>query len=124
MRQLTAITVLCAMGILACSTTSETLVKKSRYSRDHIYFDEIFVSKAANAYDLIRNSHPHWLQPRAGNSISYPVVFVDGTREGGLRVLSTIATQHIAEIQFFNAADAFIRFGPNCPGGAILVTSN
>ncbi|MFQ5641230.1 MAG: hypothetical protein ACE5IR_24895 [bacterium] len=124
MRLPTIITVLCALGILACSTTSGTHVKKSRYSRDNIYFEEIYMSRAANAYDLIRNSHPHWLQLREANSMSYPIVFLDGFRYGGIPDLRTIATQHISEIQFFNAADAFIRFGPDCPGGAILVTSN
>jgi len=123
MRLLTAITVLCAMGILACSPMRETHVKKSRYSRDYIYFEEIFVSRAYNVYDLIKNSHPHWLQPRGTSFMSSPVVYLDGFKHGGIPVLRTIATKDISEIQFFNSTDAFVRFGPDHRGAAILVTT-
>jgi len=122
---LTVLSVMSIMSILACSTTRETHVNKSRYSRDYIYFEEIFVSRAADAYDLIRNSHPHWLQLqlREANSTSYPVVYLDGFRYGDVPVLRTIAPKDISEIQFFNSADAFIRFGPDHQGGVILVTT-
>ncbi len=120
----TVITVLCIMGTLSCSATNETRIKKSRYSRGYIYSEEINEGKAANAYDLIRNLRPQWLRSFGINSISYPNVYVDGFRGGDIHALSTIATQHIVEIQFFNSSEAFIRFGPDHPGGAILVTTN
>ena len=124
MRTLITLTILSSLAILACSTTRGTHVNKNRYSRDHIYSEEINVAMGATAYELIRNLRTHWLQGRGTNSLSYPVVFVNDIREGNLYVLSTITTAHIAEIQFFNSADAFIRFGPDCPAGAILVTTN
>lgn len=117
------IIVLCAFSMLACSTTTGTHVKKSHYSRNYIYAEEINEDKGANAYDLIKNLRPQWLRPSGTNFISDPVVYVDGAREGDLYVLSTIARQHIAQLQFFNSAEAFIRFGPDNSAGAILVTT-
>ncbi len=124
MRQTTLIAVLCVMGMLACSTTRKTHVKKIRYSRDYIYAAEMSLSKARNASDVIRALRPHWLNPRGSNFRSYPDLYVDGNNRGGIPGLSTIATAHISQIQFFNAADAFIRFGPDHPAGVILVTTN
>ncbi|MFQ5639397.1 MAG: hypothetical protein ACE5IR_15540 [bacterium] len=124
MRPQTVITLLCTLGMLACSTTQGTHVKKSRYSRNHIHSEEIKVSMGATAYDLIRNSRSYWLRGRGINSPSVPVVYVNGVREGDLYVLSSIGTAHVEKIQFFNSAEAFIRFGPDCPAGVISVTIN
>lgn len=127
MRLLTVTTILCALGLLACSTTKETYVKNSHYSHNHIYSEEIQMSTATNAYDLIRYLRPHWLRGRGRKSIkfeqvSYPLVYVNGNRHGSVNSLSTISVEQIKEIQFFNSGEATIKFGLNHPSGAILIT--
>ncbi|MFQ5865845.1 MAG: hypothetical protein ACE5IW_11510 [bacterium] len=127
MRLLTAVTILCALGLLACSTTKESKSKKSRYSRDYIYSEEIQTSTATNAYHLIKNLRPHWLWGRGTKSIryeeaSYPVIYVNESRHGDIDSLSTIPITNIKEIQFLNSGDATNRFGIDHASGAILIT--
>lgn len=126
MRLLTIFTVLCAVALLGCSTTGETHAKKTRYSRDHISYEEIQNNDASNAFDLIRNLRPQWLWGRGPKSINYegapyPVVYVDDSKHGDINSLSTISTQYITEIRFLSAGDATIRYGINHAGGAILI---
>lgn len=127
MRLLFVITLMYVMGLLACSTTKGGYAKNTSYSRDYIYREEIQNNAATNAYGLIRSLRPHWLQGRGAKSVryaeaSYAVVYVDGSRRGDINSLSTVFTENIAVIQFLNASDAIIRFGPDHPGGAILIT--
>ncbi|MFQ5752768.1 MAG: hypothetical protein ACE5HI_12295 [bacterium] len=127
MRLFTVISIFGAMLLLACATTTGSHAKKTHYSRDHIYSQEIQRSAASNAYDLISNLRPYWLRGRGAKSIyyqeaSYPVVYVNENRHGSVESLATISVEYITEIQFLNSGDATIRFGLNHPGGAILIT--
>lgn len=117
---------ICAIGLLACSTTKESYIETARYSRDYIFIDEIQNSSATNAFDLIETLRPHWLEGRGPKSVrnrmtSYPVVYVDGVRHGNINSLTTIPVYNIVEIQHMSAGDATIRFGMGHPGGAILI---
>lgn len=127
MRFLPIAAALCAIGFLSCSYTKETYARKSRYSRNYIFIDEIKKSSATNAFDLIETLRPYWLGGRGPKSVrdemaSYPVVYVDGMRHGNIKSLTTIPVHNIVEIQYMNAGDATIRFGLDHPSGAILIT--
>ena len=127
MRLLTAITTVCALGLLACSSTQESYGHQVPYTRNYIFEDEIKSSSAANAFELIENSRPHWLEGRGIKSLrsrtaSNPVVYVDGQRHGDILSLTTLPSYNIVQIQYMNAGDATIRFGVGHPGGAILIT--
>ncbi len=127
MRLETLITILFAVGLLACSTTKETSVRKARYSRDRISSEEIQNIYASNAYDLIGKLRPHWLRGRGTKSmrfqdVSYPVVYVDESRHGSINSLSNISVDHIKEVRFLNSSDATFKFGLNHPGGAIIIS--
>jgi hypothetical protein len=126
MRAQTIITIQCALGILACTTTKSIHNETGRSFRNHIYSEQIQLNAAGNAFDLIRSLRPHWLWGRGIKSIkyaekSYAVVYVDGQRHGNMDSLSTIATDDISEIQFFSSREATFKFGLAHPGPAILI---
>lgn len=116
------------MVLLACvSTTDRTYSVTSHDRRNTILLEEITNSHATDAYDLIRNLRPLWLRGRGRKSIfnegvSYPTVYVDGGRHGGIESLATTPVEDIAQIQFLDSGDATLRFGVNHPSGAILIT--
>ena len=116
------------MVLVACVATDRShSVRRSHDTRNTIFPEEIRNSAAIDAYDLIRTTRPHWLRGRGRKSFfneraSYPVVYVDDSRHGGLESLSTISVEDITVIQFLDSGDATLRFGMNHPSGAILIT--
>ncbi len=124
MRPRIVIGVLCSILILGCSANKENRFREGHYARDYVYAEEINRISAPNAFVIITKLRPHWLSPRPNNlSLSYPVIYLDGMRYGSINELSTIPSSDISTIQYFNYIDAFIRFGPGNPAGAILVTT-
>lgn len=117
-----------ALLLLAgCATTQKRDDIGPRYTPDLLTEDEIAASGAANAYDLIRNLRPHWLQGRGRKSImfdsaSVPVVYVNGNRYGDVNSLASISKDNITLIEFLNAGDATTLLGVNHPSGAIMIT--
>ncbi len=127
MRLLTAITTVCALGLLACSSTQESYGHQVPYTRNYIFEDEIKSSAAANAFDLIRTLRPHWFRGRGPKSlvhdtVSFPIAYVDGNRYGDINSLLSLPVTNITEIQYMNAGDATIKLGMDHPAGAILIT--
>jgi hypothetical protein len=50
------------------------------------------------------------------------IVYVDGTRMGGVQELKRIPSQDVREIRFLSASDAQLRYGTGHAAGAIQVT--
>jgi len=75
-----------------------------------------------NAYDAVMRFRPDFLRARGGVP-QLPVVYVDFARMGGPDVLRTIPLTAILEIRYFAPTDGDLRFGPNNPGGVILVST-
>lgn len=100
------------------------------WSPDEIDRAEI-VERGSNdltAMALIRRLRPAWLRARGQDSISnasgtYPVVYIDEIRHGGLATLDQIPTAEIQSLQFFSAADATTRWGTGHPSGVINVVT-
>ncbi len=113
--------------IAGCSCGKGTRDRTRRFDRNLITSEEIQIANAGNAYDLIKDLRPQWLEGRGRKSIknvpsTLPVVYVNGLREGTVNSLRTIPTDNIAEIRFLGPGDAMIRFGFDHPSGAILIT--
>lgn len=94
---------------------------------DRITFDELRQASAQNAYQAIQQLRPNWFQvnsPSMANRMAgQVVVYVDGSRMGGVDFLRQVAASSVEHMQYMNATEASARFGLNHSGGAILVTS-
>ena len=71
-----------------------------------------------NAYEAIQRLRPQWLQLR---STEQPVVFLDGSRMGGLEALRGIDAGSVLEIRRRSGRDATTRYGTGFGGGTIEV---
>jgi len=91
-------------------------------SRDRIGVEEISQTSTQNAYEMIRSLRPHWL--RVSNPGAGPVVvYVDGTRAGGVEMLRQLRATYVESAQHLNASAAAARYGLNHSGGAILIVT-
>jgi hypothetical protein len=87
---------------------------------------QVEASTARNAYELVQQLRPTWLRARGTQSIqnpgsTFPVVYVNGTREGSIEALRTVEIALVREVEFLSAPQATTRFGTGHSGGAILV---
>ena len=96
-------------------------------ARELITQDEIAATpQAPNAYEIVRLLRPMFLSSRGVVSIrtpsaSYPVVYVDNMRMGGVEWLRTIPSITVSEIRYLNSGEATTLWGSGHPSGAILV---
>lgn len=75
---------------------------------------------AASALDLIRMLRPHFLRPGGASRADPPAVYVDGARSYEA-ALGSIPKHLITEIRYLGPAEASFQFGPDHPGGAVIV---
>jgi hypothetical protein len=70
---------------------------------------------AGTAYDAISRLRPNWLTYGTRSydppTTERPIVFVDGQRYGEIDSLRSLDASHIAEIQYYSAAEAGGRYG-------------
>ncbi|MFQ5675001.1 MAG: hypothetical protein ACE5G1_03820 [bacterium] len=123
MQILRLISVLVVMTLLGCAAVGSTNATKLSHRPNLITAEEIHLSTANQAYDLIRALRPQWLRGRGYKSLQNPAeVYVNEIRYGDINSLSTITKEMIKEIKFLNIGEATVRFGPNHSSGAILIT--
>jgi hypothetical protein len=83
-------------------------------------------SGAGTAYDVLTRLRPEFLSRHAYTIVDdpeggYPVVYVNGVRQGGLDLLKTIPAAMVAEIRYISPGAASDRFGRHHAGGVIAV---
>lgn len=100
------------------------------WSPDEVHRDEIRErgKNDQSAMQLIRRLRPAWLRARGQKSLTdpsatYPVVYIDEIRHGGLSTLHAIPSSEIQSMQFFSMADATTRWGTGHPSGAINIVT-
>jgi hypothetical protein len=133
MRVRHAIGALLALQLLAGVSSAEA--QKGRRS-NVITAEEIAKSSASNAYDLIKTLRPQWFRARgistgmpdpSGGGVSDPgggiIVYVDGSRVGGVDELENYGAERIEEMRFLNSSDATTKYGTGHTQGAIEVTT-
>ena len=126
MRKSTIVLIGSCLFLSACGGTKGTI--GSSYSRDLIVAEEIQITDANNAYDLVHKMRPHWLRARGRKSLnfpeaSYPVVYINRSELGGIDSLYNIPVSNISEIRYLNAGDATTKYGSGHSGGAIEITT-
>ena len=89
--------------------------------------DQIDKLRAANAYEIVMQTHGNFLSSRGRESNdprvpAIPVhVFVDDTYYGDASTLRGISAGDIAEIRFYQSYEAQYKFGSGHMGGVIQV---
>lgn len=71
--------------------------------------EEVQEANARNAYELVQRLRPRWLQSRGARSdrlSTQKLVFVDGNRQGGLDVLSSISIDIVVSVRYLDASRA------------------
>lgn len=106
-------------------TASTTGAAGSRHSSDLLTQAEIQDAGVGSTYDIVQRLRPAWLRTRSGGSTrtspQYAIVYLDGSRIGGLEALRRINSTDVRSIRFLRAGDATTRYGTGHEGGAILV---
>lgn len=124
-RALPALTLMVALT--GCATTQAG----KPGNQDVITQEEIQKTPGAStAYDVVRLLRPQFLYRRGVQSIRQPVdpssgilVYVDGSRAGGVDELKSIPSDQVEEIRWINARDATTRYGTDHGYGVIAVTT-
>jgi hypothetical protein len=115
--------------------------------RDLILLDEISASGVSDAYSLVSSRRPHWLRVRGdqnrgrtagvgvtnaqtgeykvseGSTPPSPNVYLNNARMGMAESLRQIPITGVRYVQFFNAAQANLRWGAGNSYGAILIST-
>lgn len=116
--------------VLICGCSSMKEGTTGRVQGDVLTAEEIATTTAQNAYDAISLRRPFFLKSRGrrslrdaptGQTVEYPVVFVDRMYYGELESLRNISVHLIAEIQYLDFNAATVQFGTGHSGGIILV---
>ena len=115
----------------ACASTTTHRVTES--SPDLVTSVEINATPVATAYDLVNRLRPAWLrQGRTGSigggSISSQVtlVYLDGTRLGGIDALRSLSASGIRSMQYLDATRAATILrdpGSEAISGAIVIVT-
>ncbi len=102
---------------------------RPRRDRNVITQEELERSGAQNLDQAVRKLRPAWLSSRGAVSLGggaaavtkeeAMVIYVDGSRRGGMTELQIMPVEQVKEIHFLSADVATIRFGAGHPFGAI-----
>jgi hypothetical protein len=116
-------------SVLVVLVPDSALAQKRQ--RDRITREEIENSphKNLDAFQLIRNLRPHFLEPPKGvrsfgnsNSPYVPIaLYVDGRRDTGVDALRVMDPLTIEEIRYLEPTRAENEFGTNAANGAVVV---
>ena len=119
--------------ILACGCGSMREGTTGSIKGDILTAEEIATTPALNAYEAISLKRPFFLKSRgmrslhevpsspAGQTVDYPVVYIDRMYYGDLESLRNISVKAIREIHYLDFNAATIQFGTGHTGGIILV---
>ena len=116
-------------SLSACASTNTNRVTES--SPDLVTSVEIDATSVSTAYDLVNRLRPAWLRPGrvgsiGGGTISSQIilVYLDGTRLGGVDALRTLSAAGIRSMQYLDATRAATVLrdpGSEAISGAIVI---
>jgi len=116
--------------VLVCGCSSMHEGTTGKVQGDVLTAEEIATTTAQNAYDAISLRRPFFLKSRGtrslreapvGQTVEYPVVFLDRMYFGELESLKNIPVSTIDEIRYLDFNAATMQFGTGHSGGIILI---
>jgi hypothetical protein len=116
----------CAATRPPAPTAALAASRTARAARHTITARELGRYEGRSAYDAVAFLRPEFLRARGPVSLvdrdaHEPVVYLEGTRLGGLEALRQIRSDETREIRWLSGPDATIRYGRGHGGGAIIV---
>ena len=95
-------------------------------SSDVLGFAEMQTVQVNNAHEAVVRFRPEFLKRRgspasADPAAGYPVVYLDGVRQGSPDLLRSIPANSVLEIRYLSASAATDQFGPYNAGGVLAV---
>jgi hypothetical protein len=120
----------CVLGLLVSGCASTREGTTGRGQSDVLTAEEIAETTAQNAYDAVSLRRPFFLKSRgprslqgapAGQTVEFPIVYVNDMYYGELETLRNIHVSQIREIRYFDHNAATLRFGTGHTGGIISV---
>lgn len=120
------IAVLTLLAAAACAQPQTG--KAAPKNRNLITAEEIATVSGTDAYQIIEELRPAFLQSHGGvsphnDAPPTALVYVDGVQAGGLSALHNITASGISSIQYLDSMQATQRYGTIAGGGAILITT-
>ena len=79
------------------------------------------------ALQVVERLHPQWLRARGPDSFEASnevVVYIDGTRMGGIGELRRLNATEVAEIRYLDSRQATTQFGSGHTSGAIFLLTH
>ncbi|MBX6366243.1 MAG: hypothetical protein IRZ00_20550 [Gemmatimonadetes bacterium] len=114
--------------LLACAACLGSRSTRSHPDRSLITREEIEATGFRNAFEVVEALHSNWLRARrAEASPGQPgevLVYLDGTRLGGVETLRTIELGPVVYIRHFDGMAATARWGLDHGQGVILVSTH
>ncbi len=122
----TFIAALSLFAITACAQPQTG--KAAPKNRNLITADEIATVSGTDAYQVIEELRPAFLQSHGGvsphnDAPPTPLVYVDGVQAGTITALHNITASGLFSIQYLDSMQATQRYGTIAGGGAILITT-
>jgi hypothetical protein len=115
--------------LVACGTTAGSEKGEAVRARSNVITaEELAARDHSTALEAVQSLRPNWLRERGPVSIRHAraaeaIVYLDGTRVGGVDFLRQIRANTVASIEFLGGTEATLRFGTGHVGGAILVST-
>lgn len=117
--------------LLGIATLVPASASAQKRQRDRITREEIEASphKHLDAFQLIRNLRPHFLEAPKGvrsfggsNAPYTPIaLYVDGRRDTGIESLKVMDPMTFEEVRYLDPTRAENEFGPTAANGAVVV---
>jgi hypothetical protein len=116
--------------VLVCGCSSMREGTTGKVQSDVLTAEEIATTTAQNAYEAISLRRPFFLKSRGtrslreapvGQTVDYPVVYLDRMYYGDLESLKNISVTTIDVIRYLDFNAATLQFGTGHSGGIILI---
>src|SRR5688572_5053350 len=118
-----------ALAVSACASHGTSQRSDGpRRDPELITMEELSTATSTTLFDAVRALRPAWMLRSRPTAVlqqqqAQLIVYVDGTRYGGIESLRQLSTNGVVSVRFFSVGAAQARFGAGHLLGAIEVTT-